>query len=392
MSYRKFQADHLFTGSKMLSNRQVLITKPCGEIVTIINEADAGIDIEIFKGILSPGFVNAHCHLELSHMHGLIPEKTGLVDFVFKVVNERYFNQQQILEAINKAEQQMLKSGIVAVGDISNNILTLPQKLKHKLHYYNFIEVSGWAPSIAQARWERSKSSFDLFTERGLTASVVPHAPYSVSNQLWEKLIPTFQGKTISIHNQETDFENELFIKGTGDFLRMYKLMGIDNSLFSPTKKSSLQTCFNYFSNAASIILVHNTYTSEADIDYIQANKKEGQLISFCLCPNANLYIENTFPPVELLVNNDCVIVLGTDSMASNHELNILSEIKTIQYNFPSLSLEKILQWATINGAKALQMDHMLGSFDKGKTPGVVLIENAKDGKLNLHSVSKKLL
>jgi cytosine/adenosine deaminase-related metal-dependent hydrolase len=95
----------------------------------------------------------------------------------------------------------------------------------------------------------------------------------------------------------------------------------------------------------------------------------------YCLCPNANLYISNVLPDIHLLMKEQCNIVLGTDSLASNHQLSIAEEIKTIQNNFPGISLETMLQWATINGARALQMDDTLGSFEKGKQPGVLLLE-----------------
>ncbi|MEO6327302.1 MAG: amidohydrolase family protein [Ginsengibacter sp.] len=392
MNYRKLKADYLFTGFELLSNNEVLITKPKGEIVSIVNSEDAGDDVEIFTGIITPGFVNTHCHLELSHLKGLITEKTGLVDFVYKVINERNFAEEEIFEAITKTENEMAQNGIVAVGDICNNTLTLPQKLQHNLSYYNFIEASGWAPSVSGLRWERSKTCLDEFTKENLTASVVPHAPYSVSDELWERITPFFENKTVTIHNQETIFENEFFLKGTGDLLRMYEKLNIDNSFFSPSRKTSLQTYFHKLSKAASVILVHNTFTSQADIDYVNKNKPGHQLVAFCVCPNANMYIEDTLPPVELLVKNDCFITIGTDSLASNHSLNILDEMKTIQHYFPILSLEKILQWATFNGAKALQMDEAIGSFEKGKKPGVILLENVDGLKLKKESTCKRLL
>jgi imidazolonepropionase-like amidohydrolase len=79
-------------------------------------------------------------------------------------------------------------------------------------------------------------------------------------------------------------------------------------------------------------------------------------------------------PPIELFRKNNCAIVLGTDSLASNWRLNILDEIKTIRKNFPEIPLQELLGWATINGAKALEMDDQSGSFEKGKKPGIVLI------------------
>ncbi len=379
----------------MLNSNNVLVIKKDGAVEAIIDADDAG-DVETFKGIISPGFINTHCHLELSHMKGLIPEKTGLVDFVYKVVNERHFAEEEILNAIDAAENEMLLNGIVAVGDICNNLLTLPQKLKQRLAYYNFIEASGWLPTIAQARFERVLQIFNEFNRQPVPPrsgsnrqSIVPHAPYSVSDELWKLITPYFQNKVVSIHNQETSFEDELFLQGTGDLVRMYKMMNIDNSFYSPGKKSSLQSYFSRLSNAASIILVHNTFTSQADIDYAKNNKSGDQQLFFCVCINANQYIENTIPPIKLLIQNDCNITLGTDSLASNHSLNLLDEMKTIQKNFHDISLEKMLQWATLNGARALQMDNTLGSFENGKMPGVVLIENCLTHDLLDFKISK---
>ena len=378
-------------------NRKVLVTKKDGTVEAIIDADNAG-DVEIFNGIISPGFINAHCHLELSHMKGLIPEKTGLIDFVFKVVNERHFAEEEILNAIDVAENEMLLNGIVAAGDICNNVLTLPQKKKRNLAYYNFIEASGWLPSISQTRFERA---LHLYTEFKTTndklqttnSSIVPHAPYSVSDELWKLITPYFENKVVTIHNQETFFEDDFFLHGTGDFTRMFELMKIDNSHHKPTKKTSLQTYFSKLSGAASIILVHNTFTKQEDIDFVQLQTTNYKLqTSFCICANANQYIENSMPPIQLLIENNCNIVLGTDSLASNHSLNLLDEMKTIQENFPDISLEKMLQWATINGAKALKMENVLGSFEKEKTPGVILIENIEEVKLKKDSSVKRIV
>jgi cytosine/adenosine deaminase-related metal-dependent hydrolase len=83
-----------------------------------------------------------------------------------------------------------------------------------------------------------------------------------------------------------------------------------------------------------------------------------------------------------MLRTNNVNIVLGTDSLASNRSLNIAAEIQTIRKNFPSIPLAEILQWATLNGAKALQMDDTLGSFEKGKKSGVVLFTDAEVKRL----------
>jgi len=385
MSYRKFRADHIFTGTEIIDGSNVLITDENGIIEKIVPAEEAGDNIQQFHGLLSPGLINCHCHLELSHMKGLIPEKTGLVDFVFKVVTERHFSEDEILDAIATAEDKMLSNGIAAVGDICNNTLTLPQKLKQRLAYYNFIEVSGWLPQIALTRFERSKGFYDAFANSQLSTfnsqlSLVPHAPYSVSDELWKYMQPYFAGKTVSIHNHETAFEDELFLSNSGDLVRMYEMMKIDHSHFEASGKGSLQSYFDKLAAARNIILVHNTFIRQEDVTFINHQSLiVNQNTFFCTCINANLYIEDSVPPIDLLMKNNCKMVLGTDSLASNHSLDLLDEMKRIIKHFPNVGLQNLLQWATINGAEVLQMNDQLGSFEQGKKPGVILLENLND-------------
>ena len=374
MSFHKLQADNLFTGTVMLPSNSVLICDEKGVVLDITSEQEAGEDIRKLKGVLTPGFINCHCHLELSHMRRLIPEKTGLVDFVFSVVTQRHFPEEEILEAIATAESEMVQNGIVATGDICNNLLTLQQKQKQSLRYYNFIEASGWLPAVASQRFERSQEYYHALSNVS-PASIVPHAPYSVSEQLWQLIKPFYQNKVVSIHNQETKFEDELFLQNSGDFVRMYEIMKLDTSFYKPSGKSSLQTYFANLSDAAHVILVHNTFTSEDDVEFVKRERPDNS-VSFCLCVNANQYIEQAVPPIAMFRKNNCNIVLGTDSLASNWSLSILDEIKTINETFPDVGIEELLAWATINGAKALQMDNNLGSFERGKQPGVILLEN----------------
>ncbi len=392
--YRKFSADHIFNGYEF-RQQQVLITDARGVIVDIVDEKEAGNDVEKLNGILCPGFINAHCHLELSHLKGHVPKHTGLVDFVLKVVNERHFSEEEILAAIETAETEMLQNGIVAVGDICNNTLTIPQKSKANLLYHNFIEASGFPPAVVKARFERSMLILDEYRSsiKYQVSSINPHAPYSVSPEMFEMINDFPNNNLITIHNQETAAENEFFEKGTGDFLRMYRQMGIDISFFKPTGKTSLQTWLPHFTKEQSIILVHNVCTSAEDLEFLKLSTFNFQLSTFfCLCPNANLYISNTLPDVKMLMKHTGNIVLGTDSLASNDQLNILEEIKTLQNNFKELDLATLLQWATINGAKALQMDDRLGSFEKGKQPGVVLIEGTESLRTNRNTSAKRIL
>jgi aminodeoxyfutalosine deaminase len=269
MAYRKLRSDKIFDGHQFRT-AHVLITKENGVVEALIPAEEAGSDIEIFDGILSPGFINCHCHLELSHMKGLIPEKTGLVDFVFKVVTERHHSEDEILQAIKTAEAEMVSNGIVAVGDICNNSLTVPQKRKQNLHYYNFIEASGWLPVVSKSRIEKAKNLLEEISMLSAQCSIVPHAPYSVSENLWKEIQPYFENRIVSIHNQETAFEDEFFLEGSGDFIRMYEMMKIDNFHHQPTQKSSLQSYFDKLTTARNVLLVHDTFTKQEDIDYIK--------------------------------------------------------------------------------------------------------------------------
>ena len=375
MAFQKFRGDQLFDGYRMLDDQHVLITTERGEIVDIIHPDEAGDDVQVFAGILCPGFINCHCHLELSHMKGSIPEGTGLIKFVTRVIKDRHHAEDEILQAVERAESEMLSGGIVAVGDICNNTLTLPQKSKERIIYHNFVEVSGVAPGIADERFARAVEIFKAYKKQSSYAfsnSIVPHAPYSVSEELWKKIIHFPGNKLLTIHNQETKSENELFIGKQGEFLQFYQELNIDPSHFHSSGKTSLQTYLQKFLSDQQLILVHNIFTSPEDIAYCNSVDREGKIF-WCLCPNANLYINGELPNPKLFDGES--VVLGTDSLASNRQLSVLAEMRMLRDRFPFIGIETLLSWATINGAKALQVDNLLGSFEKGKNPGLVICE-----------------
>lgn len=385
--YQKFQADRLFTGTSFLKENQVLVLKEDGTIEGIVTKEEAGEDVQVLKGTICPGFINAHCHLELSHMKGMIPAHTGLQEFVKQIVALRKVEEYVIAEAIEKAEDEMLGNGIVAVGDICNTLDTLVQKIKHRIAYYSFVELYDLDPTRAHDKIIAGLAIQNKFQENCVRASLVPHAPYSVSFNLWKLLAEHFESHTISLHNQETKDENDFFQTKTGSFLGMYERTKVSLDFFEATGLSSVQSALPYFKKAHRSILVHNSFTSVEDI---QAVQKEMPNSFWCICANANQYIEQTMPPIELLRSQNANIVIGTDSYASNWSLNVLDEIKTIQEHNPDIPLDEILGWATLNGAKALQMDKSLGSFEKGKKPGVVLIEGLSHENKAINGTSSR--
>ena len=388
--YQKFQATQIFTGTELLEDQLVLITQKDGTIEALVGIEDAGDEVQNFEGILTPGFINAHCHLELSHMKGMIPAHTGLQEFVKQIVGLRKVEDGIIQQAIGSAEDEMYNNGIVAVGDICNTLDTLSIKQKHKLAYYSFVELYDLDPTRSNDKINAGLKIQEAFEQNCVRASLVPHAPYSVSFNLWKLLTNYFGAHTITMHNQETIDENEFFEKKSGSFLGMYERTKVSLDFFEATGLSSLQSVLPYFKKAARSILVHNSFTSKEDIKAVQ---KEMPHSFWCLCPNANQYIEQTMPPIELLRASGAEIVIGTDSYASNWSLNILDELKTIQKHTPSIPLAEMLSWATMNGARALQMEKGLGSFEKGKKPGIVLIEGiSANGQLQNTSISKRII
>jgi cytosine/adenosine deaminase-related metal-dependent hydrolase len=383
MNYFKFQAEKIFDGYEILDGTHVLISDSTGSIVEILPEASAGDDIKKFKGILSPGFINAHCHLELSHLKDVIPPHTGLIPFLLDVVGKRDFPMDVILDRIEKAEQEMWEGGIVAVGDIGNTANTISTKIKSKILWNNFVEVLSFTDEKASQMISHYSGVLAEF-EKATTAenhqfksSLVPHAPYSVSKSTFNMINEMTANKVISIHNQENQAEDELYKSGTGDYMKFLGKFGLEKSPFPITGMSSLRSYLPLFNRHQRILLVHNTFIPEEDILFaINYSTEKLAGIHFCLCVNANLYIENKMPPIRMLMENDAHIVIGTDSYSSNWQLSIAAEIKAIRKNIPTIPLQTILQWATINGAKALERDDILGSFEKGKKPGIVLLDD----------------
>ena len=180
----------------------------------------------------------------------------------------------------------------------------------------------------------------------------------------------------ISIHNQESIAESELFISHSGPMFETFSRMGMNMELFKKTGVNSLRSTLHKLPLSQKILLVHNTFTSKEDLNWIKSNISNlTSQIYFCTCPNANMYIENKLPNYNLFIEENACMTIGTDSLASNWSLSILDEIKTIVKQYPQISLQTLLTWATKNGANFLGLNQ-LGTIEKGKKPGLNLLKN----------------
>ena len=376
----KFSADYVFPVTAPPLKNGVITTDDSGKIIEIsTRDQHRGGDLKIYQGVIIPGFINTHCHLELSHLHGRIARHTGLSEFVMHINKLRHVSEEEIMEAIVAADDAMYRNGIVAVGDISNLPISLPVKSGSPIDYYTFIEtLDVFIKEKTTEVIEKANRISETINHKN--KSIVPHAPYTVSAGLLRLInAANDHSKVISVHNQETPEENDFFRFGTGEIRELYGMLNNPLETFSVTGKNSIHHILSHLKPKKSLILVHNTTSAAGDI---QAAKDWDKNVFWATCPIANLYIEDRLPDYDVFISNGATMTIGTDSLASNHQLSILEEIKTILKYFPHLSFETLLKWATINGARALGFEDRLGSLEVGKQPGLLVLDIKESGQL----------
>ena len=267
----------------------------------------------------------------------------------------------EIQAAAERADREMYEGGVVACGDISNESVSFDVKSRSSVRYHTFIEVFGTDPLQANSRMSGALKVAEAAAESQLPAFITPHAVYSMSDRLFtlirEQITP---GSVISLHFLESDDERKM-------------------------ASDHVETALDLSRLASHLILVHNTVITRAEAERLAA---EGNTW-FCLCPSSNLHITGTMPPVTLLREVTDRIVAGTDSLASNDRLDMLTELRLLHDAAPGIPLDEVIRWGTINGARALKMSDTLGSIEPGKKPGLLLIENADLVNLRLLPVSR---
>ncbi|HMX41491.1 MAG TPA: amidohydrolase family protein, partial [Saprospiraceae bacterium] len=374
---RKITADWVCPVSSEPLPEAVVILDDAGRIQAIEprHQHDPA-SLDSYTGILIPGFVNAHCHLELSHMKGLVDSGTGLIPFITGVVTRRDAAAEIIAESIRQAEEEMLRGGIVAVGDISNTADTFAAKAAGRLRYHTFVEMFDFLQDReADKTMGKGLEVYErLALAPGSAKSLAPHAPYSVSGRLFQRIRDFHaagQAVTVSIHNQETPPENELFERGTGGFVEFYGRFGISLEQFQATGQGSIFYAMRHLDPACRTLFVHNTLSTQAEIE---AAQRWSSRVYWASCPNANLYIENRLPDYRRFLETGARVALGTDSLTSNWQLSILEEMKTIARYQRYVPFADMLRWATLHGAEALGFEKTLGSLEPGKQPGLLLL------------------
>lgn len=365
------RADQIFSGTDYLPATSVLVLDAQGLLKEIVSQEQVpDSEIEHFNGILTPGFVNAHCHLELSHLKGQIPQKTGLPRFAMEVIKQRgRFSAEQQVEAMEAAEAAMWAGGIVAVGDISNGSDSFETKARSKLYYHTFVELIGLNPKNVGVILDRGNELLAKLEQLELSGSLAPHAPYSASRELIRQIAKknALEKTPFSIHNQESLEEYKFFNGEVNGFGELYSFLNLDISWYQAPGGTSLKN-YGDVLNTERSILVHNTFTGPDDIAAFSDKK-----INWCFCPRANLYIEGLLPEYKLFANQS--VCLGTDSLASNLSLDLVEEINAILENSKFFDLETLLRSATFDGAKALGIESEFGRLIKNKNVGLNLLQ-----------------
>ncbi len=391
---RFFSADTIYTSDGAPVEEGVVVTDDVGRILDVLEKGNPNIspeqNIEFHEGIICPGFVNAHCHLELSHLKDAIPQHTGLDVFIRDIMKVRVADEETRQLAMEQADRLMEENGIVAVGDICNGDSSFQIKSRSKIYYHSFIELFGFDPEHADRSFERGLDLYQKTKNIGKgNASIVPHSPYSVSEKLFMKINSWAYENNglLSIHMQENEDENLFFKDKSGPIPDRIKDFGIDISKWKASGYDSLMSTVIFLPKCNPILLVHNTVATLEDINWF---KKYTDVGYWCLCPLANLYIEDKLPQLNLYSKLDGKVCLGTDSLASNGSLSILEEMKILSRS--GVSLDLLIEWATINGASFLGIHDRFGKIRKGFIPGLNLITGLDKNKNLLKESSVRRL
>ncbi|MFR9649856.1 MAG: amidohydrolase family protein [Rikenellaceae bacterium] len=360
MSYsRRIAASYLLYRGEMVKSPIVEVDSS-GVILSIeFNPlVDSRSCTEFYSGVLIPGFVNAHTHLELSYMKGHITPNEGFARFASSIHRLRASlggDKELIHSSIRRADIEMYNAGVAAVCDIANSADALPTKESSPIEYHTFVEIFGL--SLTQES--------PLPALQGVASSYTPHSLYSLQDHTLRKIVDQSGDFPLSIHFMESEAERE-FYHGKGDIYNLFVTkMGQHPDFLH--HGSPAQRLVNIIPANRKVILIHNTFVTEQDIDLITSHFTTPP--TWVLSPRSNRYITGAMPPIDLLRSKALDIALGTDSLASNSSLNPLHEISLLE----DVPLQESLTWATQGGANAMGLAH-LGQIEVGMRPSLNIL------------------
>jgi cytosine/adenosine deaminase-related metal-dependent hydrolase len=349
---------------------------------TIVSVGECAEGEEITPGALAPGFVNGHCHIELSHLHGKFRKGTGMAGFIDQINELRdWAGREEKTRLVKVWMDKMWAAGVSAMADISNDDASFEVKKYHDMYTRTFLEVFGSEPHMCEGVMAEVTALNELADKAGIDAAPTPHSCYTMSPELLSASAAAGLAKGfLSYHSQESQEEEDLLRTGTGAMYENRKRSGMSTP--PVTGESSLKYFLQRLAAAADapyeqhILLVHNVCLEQEDIE---AAKEKMKNVFWAICPLSNIFIHNALPPVGLMRENGLDIMLGTDSLSSNDDLDMVKEMYCLHANFPEVPMAEIITWATLNGARFLAKEDVMGSLETGKRPGIVRINNVDE-------------
>ena len=356
--------------------------------------ADPAAEPVFYEGAIAPGFVNAHCHVELSYMKGLFRKGTGMAGFIDQINELRDTkSMEEKVRDLTVAMDSLWEQGVVAMADISNCADSFAVKARHPMYTRTFLEVFGTEPEDCGAVMDGVRKLKEVADGFGIDAAPTPHACYTMSPELVTAVSVEGLGSGfLSFHSEETEEEEEMLKYGSGKMWENRVKAGM--SVPPVTGKSSLLYFIDRLLAGHSapfdehILLVHECCMDQEGVDAVKAVMNHPFV---AVCPLSNLFIHNALPPIDLMRRNALKICVGTDSLSSNDDLRIVDELYCLQRNFPEVPLGELLTWASRNGAEFLAKPEF-GTLETGKRPGLVFIDHLDaDGRLTAASKSHRL-
>jgi len=336
----------------VIENGELLIEQGCIKEIRKTQSEDSEC-LDLSDHLLLPGFVNAHCHLSLSALHGKVPRCEKFTDWVRALLKE---NMQlpwgERVQAMKSGAQEMLNSGVTTLADFMSHPELLPEYAALPFRQILFLEVLGLKKSMAEEVLNRVTSVFASQNPKGdlLQLGLAPHAPYSVSPELFRELknLALRYDCTTTCHVAEFPEEIRFLKEGGGDLQKFLEERGVIDDDWMPPGTSPVRY-LDAIGVLDSMIAVHLNHI-DGDLECLAARNARA-----VFCPGSSRWFGRTqIMPVRQLLDAGVAVALGTDSLASNESLNFLREIKIADAMLPDVSRPEILKMATGGGGQAL--------------------------------------
>jgi aminodeoxyfutalosine deaminase len=325
-------------------------------------------------GVLVPGLVNAHCHLELSALAEAVPGGDGLCPWVtalMKAADEVSRDRRRAAAA--EAAGAAARLGTAAIGDVGNTLDAAPGIGAAKLGGVLFHELVGsreaaTGDALADAARERARADAESLWPANVGYVRAPHAPYSVGPDLLRRIFAAAaaEGRATSVHVAEDPDEIALLRDGVGRWAAVLEALGVPPGSRFPGKSPVAYLADLGAFAGAPPLLVHMVHASDEDRRIARA---AGATV--VLCPRSNLHIGGRLADVPALLGDGLPIALGTDSLASTPDLSLWGEMATLAAHFPAVPAARWIEAATSGGAAALGLPAH-GALVPGKRPGVL--------------------